>query len=118
MTQGNRTPIKQQNRTGQKTISAPKPLRPDFYETLDDDRIDWERKQKGKKVVAPIEEEVEDLLIEDSVAELVVQPPKVKKHHKKKHREIIYDDERDQVLVKRKRRRQSAQAYGYFDEFD
>lgn len=118
MTQGNRTPIKQQNRTGQKTDSAPKLLRPDFYETVDDDRIDWDRKQKGKKVVAPIEDEVEYLLIDDSVAEIVVQPPKAKKQHKKKHREIIYDDERDQMFVKRKRRRQSAQSHGYFDDFD
>lgn len=118
MTQGNRTPIKQQNRVGQKTDSAPKTLRPDFYETPDDDRIDWERKQKGKKVVAPIEDESDDLLTEDSVAEVVTHPPKAKKQHKKKHREIIYDDERDQMFVKRKRRRQSAQSYGYFDDFD
>ena len=117
MTQGNRTPFKQQNRAGQ-SPSAPKTIRPDFYETVEEDRIDWERKQKGKKVVAPIEEEAEDLLADDSVAELIVNPPKAKKQHKKKHREIIYDDERDQMFVKRKRRRQSSQSYGYFDDFD
>ena len=116
MTQGNRTPLKQQHRAGQ-TPSAPKTIRPDYADMVEEDRIDWERKQKGKKVIEATEEP-DDLLTEELVVELVVNPPKAKKQHKKKHRELIYDDERDQTIVKRKRRRQSEHFHAQLDDFE
>ena len=113
MTQSNRTPLKQNNRVGQ-FLTAPKTPAPSYLDVVEEDRIDWERKQKGKK--SDVIEEPEDDLPEDEVVEAVVRPPKAKKQHKKKHREIIYDDERDQMIVKRKRRRQAD--YFYADDFE
>ncbi|GEM_PF-1448671 len=115
MTQGNRTPVKQHQRVGQ-TSSAPKVIRPEYTDVVEDDRIDWERKQKGKKVIEAIE--TDDLLTDDSVVEAVIQPQKAKKQHKKKNREIIYDEELDQTIVKRKRRRESVHFHADLDDFE
>ncbi|PJF29814.1 MAG: hypothetical protein CUN52_06465 [Phototrophicales bacterium] len=113
MTQSNnRTPLKQNNRMGQSS-SAPKMPVPNYFDVVEEKRIDWERKQKGKK--SDVTDEIEDDLT-DEVVDAVVRPPKSKKQHKKKHRQIIYDDERDQMIVKRKRRRQAD--YFFADDFE
>ncbi len=113
MTQSNRTPLKQNNRVGQFS-ATPKTSTASYLEMVEEDRINWERKQKGKK--SDVSKEPDDDFIEDEVVDVVARPPKTKKQHKKKHREIIYDDERDQMIVKRKRRRQAD--YFYADDFE
>lgn len=68
----------------------------------EENRIDWERKQKSKRQgifdipeEAPTEEEV---LLE------ALKTPK-KKQTQKKGRHFVYDEDRDTVVVQRKRRR-------------
>ncbi|PJF21056.1 MAG: hypothetical protein CUN56_13030 [Phototrophicales bacterium] len=71
----------------------------------DENRINWERKQRSKRP-----RDLDDLLDDD----IEVLPKKGKKH--KKHREYIYDEERGHVIVKRKRRRQRERFYDEWDE--
>lgn len=113
MTDNNRTRFKQHNRAGQ-FPTAPKMSPARYYDMLEDDRINWERKRKNKK--NDLIEHPEEDFIEDEGIDVVVRPPKAKKQHKKKHRQIIYDDERDQMIVKRKRRRQVDSFYA--DDFE
>lgn len=70
----------------------------------EENRIDWERKQKSKRQgVIEITEEV--LTEDDILLDVLKTPSSKKKQTQKKGRHFIYDEDRDAVVVQRKRRR-------------
>jgi hypothetical protein len=70
----------------------------------EENRIDWDRKQKSKR--QGIIDITEDALPEeDLLLEALEVPSNKKKQTQKKGRHFIYDEDRDAVVVKRKRRR-------------
>jgi hypothetical protein len=68
----------------------------------EENRIDWERKQKSKR--QGLLDIVEEALIEEDVLIDTLKAPK-KKQTQKKGRHFVYDEDRDTVVVQRKRRR-------------
>ena len=77
---------------------------PDDIGSQDDNRIDWERKQKSKRQPDPSVVTQEEVAVDDALR----SPRKnSKKHARKKRRQLVYDENRDEVVVKRKRRRQT-----------
>ncbi|MEQ8673479.1 MAG: hypothetical protein RLP44_12195 [Aggregatilineales bacterium] len=82
----------------------------------DENRIDWDRKQRHKRKddkPAPVLPVLDEPLLDD----LEVSPEKKngKKDHRKKRRQYIYDEELGQVVVKR-RRRKSRHANGDLED--
>jgi hypothetical protein len=74
---------------------------------FDDDRIDWERKQKGRRVER--DETPEDVIIAEDEIDEVLKPPKAQPSSgvgRKKKRQLVYDEEADRIVVRRKRKRQ------------
>lgn len=70
----------------------------------EENRIDWERKQKSKR--QGIGEIIEEALTEEELLlEALKTPNNKKKQTQKKGRHFVYDEDRDAVVVKRKRRR-------------
>lgn len=71
----------------------------------DDDRIDWERRQRHKVDLVPDEtvhdvDDDPDLLTDDDSSH------RGKKDHRKKRRHYVMDEARGQVVVQRRRKRQ------------
>jgi len=79
-------------------------------------RIDWERKQKGRRqgrqVVDPAVEELEEQL------DRAIHQNKRKKSAKKKRRELVYDESRERVVVKRKRKPSRQVTDAWSDDYD
>lgn len=71
--------------------------------TNDENRINWERKQKQRKRQADL---VEDEILEEAFVPLQEQPPE-KKATRRKRRHYVYDEEAGRVVVRRKRKRYS-----------
>ena len=75
----------------------------------DEGRIDWARKQKGKKrrqdvdLVADTDEKELDLVEQSARSR--------KRTARKKRRELVYDEHRERVVVRRKRKRQRHDPY-------
>jgi len=77
----------------------------------DDNRIDWERKNRKDKV--ELEDEdivVDDLEVENETVALLERekPPKGDKKKRKKARHFVMDESSGQVLVKRRRKKNRA----------
>lgn len=79
-----------------------------------DNRINWDRKQKGKRRDDDAEEADEDDALEEDVDEL--PRTRSKKGRRKKQRQLVFDEGSGRVIVKRRRRRGRD---GYFvDDLD
>lgn len=90
-------------------------ISPNVEVDLDENRIDWERKQKHKR-------RVDGEVVEGSVdndTDLVTDNPdkRNKKNKKKKRRQLVFDETRGQVIVKRRRRRQYESLGDWDEEF-
>ena len=82
----------------------------------DENRIDWDRKQRHKHrddVTVIGEPVVDDPLLDDLVG--VSEKKTGKKDHRKKRRQYIYDEELGQVVVKHRRRKRRLK-YGEFGD--
>lgn len=85
----------------------------------DDNRIDWERKNRKEKTELEDEDVVIDVLeVEDETVELLERkPPKGDKKKRKKARHFVVDEDSGRVLVKR--RRKENRAYDdWHDEYE
>lgn len=81
-----------------------------------EDRIDWDRKQRGKKT-----HDLDDLLLEEVDPDVILEQPEQKKRQKKitrnKRRHLVYDEEHNRIIVKRKRKRSRAEYEDYDYDF-
>lgn len=88
--------------------------------TDDENRIDWEKKQKRKR--AKDEEEVIPADHDEADVDLnaPVERKKGKKDARKKRRQLVYDEDSGQVVVKRKYKRKSNRPplYDQVDDWD
>lgn len=96
------------NQTSRQDQERAAQLLPDDTLNDDENRIDWERKQKQRKrLVEPghIEEHEDEVDLDALQAKPTKQGKKGKQ--RKKRRQLIFDEEIGQVIVKRKRKRQN-----------
>jgi len=87
---------------------------PTIEELDKEGRIDWERKQKGKRQerfdVDAVADELEEQLDD------AIRKSKRSKSRKNKRRQLVYDEHQERVIVKRKRRPSRQSAYEWEDE--
>lgn len=81
----------------------PRPDEPLFNPDDADNRINWDRKQKGRRRVDEPEAAEED----DELGAVVEEIPRTrpKKGGRKKQRQLVFDEGSGRVIVKRRRRR-------------
>ncbi len=88
--------------------------------TLDDrdDRIDWERKQKGKRRPVEVDESIED----DTMSRVELPQDgsggNKRKESRKKKRHLVLDEESGRVVVQRRRRRRTHRDGRDFDDIE
>lgn len=85
----------------------------------DDNRIDWDRKQRSKRR----EDSPVDLtasLIDDALDDLedFSGKKKIRKDRRQKRRQYIYDEELGHVVVKHRRRKGRSEFSGFEDQWD
>lgn len=86
---------------------------------LRDDRIDWERRQKGKRrpddVVSQLDEDTGTQVLVDEVA----QAGKKRRDARKKRRHLVLDEETGRMVVKRRRRpHRDAPEFDEYEAYD